>query len=543
MQNSVSNLSRIGLEIPNVVQEEVARGVFDVIVRGGWLLDGTGAAAYRADVAVQGDRIAALGRLDLAETAHEIDASGRFVVPGFVDAHVHGDAVVRDPGVQLAALRQGVTTFVLGQDGLSYAPASPATLSYVSRYFAAVNGPHDAFAGGGVADLLATYTGTTALNTAYLAPHGTIRYEVMGAAERAATADEMSRMRRLVEESLDEGAVGLSTGLEYAPGRYADAAELAELCRPVAARGLPYVSHMRGYEADAPTGVAEIREIARQSGVAAHISHFHGPAERLAALVDDSRAEGLDLTFDSYPYLRGSTILAMVTLPPWLPTADPERTLAALADPEVRHRLDTEWFAARADVWPRITLSYVPSERWHWAEGLPLVTVADKAGLTPAETCVELLRATGLTVGCVFGQPPTNSEESVRALLRHPAQMGSSDGIYVGGHPHPRGWGAFARVLARHVRELGDLSWEEAVVHLSAHPARRFGFAGRGLLRVGNVADIAVIDRDRVADVATYDDPRRPATGVDDVLVNGRPVLAGGELTGVLAGTPLRADP
>lgn len=519
--------------------------MFDVLVRGGWVLDGTGAAAYRADVAVADGRVAALGRLDLAEAATVIDAAGRYVVPGFVDAHVHGDALVLDDAVQLAALRQGITTFVLGQDGVSYAPSSPATRAHLTRYFAAVNGAHPGLdeRATSVADLLASYTGTTRLNTAYLAPHGTIRYEVMGSADRAPTADELVAMRRLVEEALDEGAVGLSTGLEYEPGRYADAAELAELCRPVAARGMPYVSHMRGYEAAAPAGVAEAVEIARSSGVAVHLSHYHGPAERLIGLVDEARADGIDLTFDSYPYLRGSTILAMVTLPPWLPAAEPDRTVAELGDPAVRGRLDAEWFADRAALWSRITLSYVPSGDWRWAEGMPLVAVAERAGMSPADACVALLRATGLTAGCVFAQPPTNSMASVRALLRHPAQMASSDGIYVGGHPHPRGWGAFARILAHHVREQGDLSWPDAVVHLAAHPARRFGFADRGLVRAGAAADLAVIDPAVVADRATYDDPRQPAVGIDDVLVNGVPVLAGGELTAGTPGRPLRAAP
>ncbi len=519
--------------------------MYDVLVRGGWLLDGTGAAAYRADLGIRGDRIATIGRLDDARAHHELDAAGRYVVPGFVDAHVHGDALVLDRSVQLAALRQGVTSFVLGQDGLSFAPADPATLAYTSRYFAAVNGPHPGLGAGPVtvAGLLAGYTGHTALNAAYLAPHGTIRHQVMGTAERPASGDELAAMRRLVVQALDEGAVGLSTGLEYTPGRYADAAELAELCRPVATRGLPYVTHMRGYESHAAQGVAEVRTIARATGVAAHISHYHGPAAELLALVDDSRAEGIDLTFDSYPYLRGSSILAMVVLPPWLPAGDPDRTVALLADPAVRSRLDTEWFSERAELWERITFSHVPSERWRWAEGRSMPEVAVRAGLTPADTCVQLLAATALQVGCVFGQPPTNSEESVRALLRHPAQMGSSDGIYVGGHPHPRGWGAFARVLAHHVRQLHDLTWPEAVVHLSAHPARRFGFADRGLLRAGAAADVALIDPDRVADIATYRDPKRPAVGVDDVLVNGRPVLAGGELTDELPGRALRPVP
>lgn len=516
--------------------------MFDVIIRGGWLLDGTGAPAFRADVGTRGDRITAIGRLDGATAARELDATGRYVTPGFVDTHVHGDAAALDPATQLAALRQGVTTMVLGQDGISYAPTDAATLRHVSRYFAPVNGAHPGLPADGVpvAALLDTYRGSTALNTAYLAPHGTIRYRVMGAAERPPTAGELAAMRGLVERALEEGAVGLSTGLEYAPGRYADAAELAALCAPVAARGLPYVSHLRGYEAHAGTGMGEAHEIGRRSGVAVHASHYHGPAEELAALVDDGRAEGVDITFDSYPYLRGSTILAMVTLPGFVPTADPERAVALLADPAVRERLDTEWFGRPGwdTFWPKVTLSHLPAERWRWAEGMSVPAIAAKVGRPEPDVALDLLVDTNMEAGCVFGQP-AEDDSSVRALLRHPAQMGGSDGIYVGGHPHPRGFGAFARILGRYTRELGDLTWPEAVSHLAGHPARRFRLAGRGVLREGAAADLVLLDPLAIRDTATYEKPREPAVGVDDVLVNGVPVLAGGALTGATAGRPL----
>lgn len=507
--------------------------MFDVVISGGRVLDGTGAPPYRADVAVSGDRIAAVGRLGEATAASVIDAAGRLVAPGFVDCHVHGDAAVFDRDVQLAALRQGVTTFVLGQDGLSFAPGSAETVAYATRYFAAVNG---SLTDGPltVAELLDGYDRAVALNTAYLLPHGTIRYDVMGASPAAASRDDLALMLTQVERGLSEGAVGLSTGLEYLPGRYATTEELAELCRPLG--GLPYVTHMRAYGDRAGLGMAEVMDIAGRSGAAVHVSHLHGPAEVLLPLVDRAHAEDIDLSFDTYPYLRSSTILAMLALPPEVPAADTGRALEMLASDE----LDS-WWPELAATWPRLTVSHAPG--MEWAEGMTMVAAAEREGVEPGEFCRRLLLETRLEAGCVAARPDEGpaGEESVRRVLRHPAQTGGSDGIYRGGHPHPRGFGAFARFLGRHVRELGDWTWEQAVVHLASHPARRFGLADRGLLRPGFAADVVVFDPRTVADRATYEAPRALAIGVDDVLVSGRRVLAAGELTGVTSGRALRS--
>jgi N-acyl-D-amino-acid deacylase len=515
--------------------------LFDLMLRGGWVLDGTGAPRVRADVAVAGARIAALGRLDAAVAATVVDATERYVTPGFVDAHVHADSAVLDPAMQLAALRQGVTTVVLGQDGLSYAPATPEALRFVERYFSGVNGVHSGLHGGpvSVSELLATWRGTTALNTAYLLPHGTIRYGVLSGAGRPPDSDELRAMRSMVERGLSDGAAGLSTGLEYLPGRYADVDELAELCRPVAAAGLPYVTHMRGYGTAAVHAMAEVRAITTIVGVAGHVSHYHGPADVLIPLVDDARDSGLDLTFDSYPYRRASTILAMLALPRWLDGTDLDRTIEALNDSAVRARIAAE---ADPSLWPRITLAHVPDDTWRWTEGWRLSAAAAEAGRSAVELCLDLLVATDLGVSAVFDRSSANDDESVRALLRHPAHIGGSDGIYIGGHPHPRGWGAFARILGRHVRELGDLTWEQAAVHLASHPARRFGLTDRGLIRPGLAADLVVIDPVRVADRAGYESPRELALGVDDVIVNGVAVLCAGRLTGSLPGTPLQPN-
>ncbi|RPF22417.1 family 20 glycosylhydrolase [Myceligenerans xiligouense] len=468
-----------------------------------------------------------------------LDADGRIALPGLIDAHSHAEGTVFDPDVQLALLRQGVTTVVTGQDGVSYAPGDG---SWPAAYFAAILGDHPRYRGPRVRDLLAGYDGTVPVNVAYLAPHGTIRHAVLGGSPKRATKKDLARLRALLRQALADGACGLSTGLEYVPGGYADERELVTLAEVVAKRGLPHVSHMRGYEDKAGDAFAELVRVARASGAATHVSHYHGPAAELAGYVDEARAEGLDVTFDSYPYLRGCSILAMVSLPSWLPLADPEATAAALRDPAVVARLRREHFPALAEVWPRVTFASVP-DRGHrnltWAEGRTLPDVAGLLGLDPAGAVIEILVATGLRATCVFAQPPTNSAESVRALANHAAHLGGSDAIYLGGRPHPRGWGAFARMLAEHVGS-GDWSWHDAAEHLSARAARRFGLAGRGTLTAGSVADVVLVDPDALRDRATYDLPRVVASGIDDVLVRGVRVLSDGHLTGATPGRPAR---
>ena len=516
--------------------------MLDAVLHGGWVVDGTGGPPWRSDLGIKGERIAVIGPLADTAALTRVDVGGRYLMPGFIDSHVHADASAATDQVQLAALRQGVTTLLIGQDGLSFAPASADTISQLNRYFGPVNGacPAELADGCSVADLLRFYDRAGALNVGYLAPAGTIRAEVMGYRPGRAQADEVRAMRVLVEQALADGALGLSTGLEYVPGRFADAAELSELCAPVAAAGAVYVTHMRGYEADAWRGLAEVGAIGRLSGVAVHVSHLHGPANMITRLVARARTEGLDLTFDSYPYLRGSSILAMVALPPEVQSAGPDDTAARLTDPTVRRRLLRDWFPQVEDVLDRITLSYVGADRYDWAEGLSLRAAAERADTSAGELVCELVTASDTGAGCVFAQPPTNTEIDVRTLLRHEAQMVGSDAILLGRRPHPRGWGTFARVLGRHTRELGDLTWGQAALHLAGHPARRFGLTGRGLLRPGGFADVCVVDPASVTDLADYTHPRVPATGISDVLVNGQFVLRDAHLTGAKPGRGLR---
>lgn len=516
----------------------------ELVLRGGVVIAGTGGPAFRADVAIEDGLITAVGDVGIGR-GQVVDCTDRYVMPGFVDTHSHADATVFGEDTQLALLRQGVTTIITGQDGVSYAPGDGA---YATEYFRALNGVHPTYRGGGVAELLASYDATTPVNVGYLVPHGTIRYEVMGAAQRLPNQAELGAMVELVQEGLTAGAVGLSTGLDYVPGRYASTDELVALCAPVASDRAVYVTHMRGgYETNAAEGMREVQAICVGAAVAAHVSHYHGPADLLQSLIDQMRAAGVDVTFDAYPYRAGYTLLAMPLLPPWLLALPPVEAAARIAEPTVRESVLREWMPSLSkrpylgEGWAeRMILGHVPVAEFQWAEGKTLAAAATVSGVSAEEFALDVLVAARLSVSAVMPLPPGRAVDELAALIRHSAHMVGSDGIYIGAHTHPRGWGSFARVLARHVSDRQDLSWPDAAIHLASRPAHRFGLAGRGTLRPGCAADIVVVDPARVAERASYANPRVLADGIDDVVVNGVLVLREGRLTGALTGRGIR---
>ncbi|WP_422116489.1 N-acyl-D-amino-acid deacylase family protein [Brachybacterium sp. UNK5269] len=519
-----------------------------LLIRGGHVV--AGGAVRAADVLVEGERITAVGRLEAARTASArvLEADGRLVVPGLVDAHSHAEGALFDADVQLALLRQGVTTVIGGQDGVSYAPGDGA---FATEYFGAINGSHPGYRGPGIAQLLATYDGATPLNLAYLVPAGTVRHQVMGAQDRPATAAELAAMTALVAEGVAEGAVGLSTGLDYTPGIFADAAEIAALCRPLAAAGLPYVTHMRGgYEENSQVGIEEAARIALTAGVPLHISHFHTRADEAARLLDWLAQQGVDASFDAYPYTQGCSLLGMTLLPPAVNAMGPAAAVALLHDAAQRELLRREWFP-RLDRHPslgprwadQLTIAHTPAPAFAGAHGLTLTALAERRGTDPIDAALDLLAASRLQVNVVMAVPDQRPDADLGRLIAHPAHLGGSDGIFIGAHPHPRSRGAFARCLATFVRELGVLDWPSAVQHLSTAAAERFHLGARGRVAPGFLADLALIDPDAVRDTATYDDPTVLAAGIDDVLVAGRPVLTGGHLTGARPGAGLRAAP
>ncbi|MCG7311383.1 amidohydrolase family protein, partial [Brachybacterium sp. ACRRE] len=400
-----------------------------------------------------------------------------------------------------------------------------------------------------VADLLAGYDGRIPLGVAYLVPAGTVRHEVMGATQDAPTDAQLERMVALVSEGVADGAVGLSTGLDYAPGIFADAAEMAALCAPLAPEGLPYVTHMRGgYEDNARVGVEEAGRIGAAAGVPVHISHFHTPADEAARLMDWLTGQGVSGSFDAYPYTRGCSILAMTMLPPELNAMRADDLVPLLQEPAQRERLRREWFPRVAknpslgEEWPElITLAHTAAPELAWAPGLTLAQIAQRRGTDAVDAALDVLVASRLDANAIMAAHHQRPVEDLGRLLAHPAHMGGSDGIFIGAHPHPRARGTFASYLATYVREHGFLDWAQAATHLSTAAVDRFHLGDRGRIRPGAIADLALVDPDGVRDAATYAAPLQLAEGIDDVIVGGRPVLADGRLTGITPGGGIRA--
>jgi N-acyl-D-amino-acid deacylase len=443
--------------------------------------------------------------------------------------------------VHEAGLRQGITTHVLGQDGFGFAPTAPATFSFMSDYLAGIYGPTAPLSAGSLGAFLERYDGATTVNVATLVPAGCVRMNAMGAnVARAPTKAELAAMADECRRGMEEGAVGVSSGLDYVPGAYASTDELVALCEAVAPYGGIYVSHVR-YRAGLRRALEEAIEIGRRAEVPVQISHLFGDddaglgAEAVLELVADARAEGVDLAYDTYPYAYGSTTLAY-PLPLWVLEGPFDEALARLADRAARERVRTELGAAIAS-WSAFTIA---GELEHAPPELVGLDVLSAAGdEDPVDFLCDLLLAERLRV-LLVGVPSADpaAEDGVTTMLGDPAHLVCSDGIYRSGRIHPRAHGAFARFLARQARDPARLP--EAVRHATWAAARRCGLLDRGLIAPGFAADVVVFDHDSIADAATPDDPRAPARGMRHVLVNGVPVLEDGRVTGKTPGRVLR---
>ncbi len=514
---------------------------FDTLIRGARIFDGSGAAAVPGDVGIRGDRIAGVGDLAGATAKTTIDAAGRCVCPGLVDAHIHTDLMLLADPAQAGSIYQGVTSHVIGQDGVSYAPASPATQRYFRDYFAAINGdPVSPKTWSSVREYLDAVDGA-AVNAAYLLPHGTIRYEVMGHENRPPTGAELARMQALVAQGMAEGAVGISSGLEYLPGGYADTEELVAVCEPVGRAGGVYVTHMRSYQIPkVEEAFWETIEIGRRARLPVHISHYNGRAEQLGGLIERAVAAGADVSYETYPYMAGCTILAMKGLPQWVQEGGGAATLKRLADPAIRQRL-VPWFTDPVDSWEAFQITYADLPEDRRFEGLRISEAARLRGQEVGDFICDILIRNRFRVAAII-HASWRTEADVRALASRPEHMGGSDGIYTGSRPHPRGWGSFARFL-QYAQEDHVLPLETMIHHLSDRPARRFGLHQRGQVRVGWFADLLLFDPARIRARSTYENGAQVAAGMDWVWVNGQAALAKGEATGVLAGRAARPQP
>ncbi|MEV6760548.1 D-aminoacylase [Streptomyces sp. NPDC051105] len=533
----------------------------DLVIRDADVVDGSGAPSYRADVVVDDGRITAIVKEAAAagcqrpRAARELDAEGLVLSPGFIDMHAHSDlALLRDPD-HSAKAAQGVTLEVLGQDGLSYAPVDDRTLAEVRRAIAGWNGHGDDidFDWRSVGEYLDRLDRGIAVNAAYLIPQGTVRALAVGWQDREATPAELDRMRRLVAEGMEQGAVGMSSGLTYTPGMYAEDAELTELCRVVASYGGYYCPHHRSYGAGALAAYEEMVALSREADCSLHLAHAtmnfgvnKGRAPELLSLLDKALAAGADITLDTYPYTPGSTTLAAM-LPSWANEGGPDAVLARLADDEtserIRHHLESLGSDGCHGVpieWDTIEISGVADPALADFVGRTVAESARLRGETPWPTARHLLLADRLAPSIL---QHVGHEENVRTIMRHRVHTGGSDGILQGTKPHPRAYGTFPHYLGHYVRELGILSLEECVAHLTARPAARLRLPDRGLVREGYRADVVLFDPATVAAGSTFAEPRKLPTGIPHVLVNGRFVIEEGRRTDELAGRAVRRSP
>lgn len=487
----------------------------DLLIRGGRVIDGSGAPARSADIAVANGRIVAVGRTG-DEAARVIDASGLVITPGFIDVHSHDDvALLSGPGLDFKAA-QGVTTVVCGNCGVGAAPANERMEEFYRRGVEGILGPVRAFEWESLSEFYdAVRAARPSVNAAFLVPHGALRVAAMGWERREPTDDELAKMQELLAEGMKAGALGLSTGLIYPPGAFAQTDELIELTRVVAGYGGLYASHIRNEGGGLLEAVGEAIRIGQEAGVPVQISHHKasgqanwGLTQQSLPLIDEARAKGLDVTIDAYPYTAASTALSAVA---------PRGRIARGMDPH------------------DVLIASVKHQ--HQYEGKRLDEVAAMMDLPLEDATRRLLEEEENAVVAVMF---IMDEEDVRRVLRHETCMIGSDGLpSTTGKPHPRLYGTFPRVLGRYVREERLLSLEEAVRRMTSLPAKKFRLADRGEVRPGAWADLVILDPDRVVDTATYDDSRRYPTGISHVIVNGEPVVEEGRPAGVPAGQVL----
>ena len=527
---------------------------FDILVRGGLVIDGSGAVPRVADVGIVRDRVVDIGSMPDTAASVVIDAAGMCVAPGFIDSHTHSDMAcfqpVENTDVITAAVRQGVTTEVCGNCGFSPFPCPSGRRNDLERHLSALfrSAPIDWTDLAGYAESVLE-RGITA-NLAPLVGHGSLRAAVLGFSDRPARADELDAMSRLLDEALEQGAHGLSSGLVYMPGAFAGTEELVALARSLGRARRPYVSHIRGETDMVAESVAEAIRIGGEASVPVHISHHKvagrknwGRTEATLELITSSRHLGLDVTLDVYPYTAASTFLHAI-LPNWSLAGGITPMLDRLRDGVARDRIRRDFAGdlpgwqnlPRAAGWDSIVISSCPGRTE--LEGRSLSELAGEAGKPPSDYAFDLLVEQRGDVMMIIHMM---DEGDVRRVMEYGATMIGSDGIPLPGKPHPRWAGTFARVLGRYTRDLKLFDLATAIRKMTSLPAARFGLTGRGTLAPGSYADLVVFDAATVRDAATFEAPLAAPIGIRHVFVNGRQVVREGLLTGLRPGLVLQA--
>lgn len=523
------------------------------LIKHGLIVDGNKTPAYEGDILIENEKILKISQ-DLNEEADKvIDAKGRVICPGFIDTHSHSDLVILVNPYNEVKIRQGITTEVLGQDGISMAPLPQEHISSWRKNLAGLDGESDEI------DWkyettenylkMMDYNGV-GLNETYLVPHGNVRMEAMGLEDRPATKEEIQKMCEITERELKAGAIGLSTGLIYIPCAYSLTEEIIEMCKVVAKYDGVFVVHQRSEADTILTSMEEIIEIGKQSGVKVHFSHFKvcGKANwkyipQVIELLEKAEKEGIRVSFDQYPYSAGSTMLGVV-LPPWAHSGGTDKLIERLSDENERAKMKKD-IANGIEGWDnfiefagidQIFVTSVKTEKNKDTIGKSLLEIGKMRGKDPLDATFDLLKEEENAVGMVdfYGL-----EEHIIGFMKRDEQNVCTDGL-LAGKPHPRAYGSFPKILGRYVRELNVLTIEEAVYKMTKKAATSFSIKDRGELKEGYFADIVIFDKDTVSGCDDFINSMQYPTGIDYVIINGNCVVEEGKYNKIKAGKVLK---
>jgi dihydroorotase/N-acyl-D-amino-acid deacylase len=533
---------------------------FDVLLTNGRIVDGTGAPWFRGDVGIVGDRISAIGSLSDAAATSTVDATNLVIAPGFIDLLGQSEFNVLVDGRAASKILQGITTEVTGE-GSSIAPVNDRMIGEATPNATHFGVAIDWRTIGDYFRRLEERSRTT-INVGTFVGAGGIRNYVIGKDDRPPTAAELERMKQLVAEAMEQGALGLSTSLQYVPDRFASTDEIVELAKVAARYGGVYFTHQRSESVRIFESLDEVVAIAERAAIPAEIWHLKtayranfGKMPEVLKRIEGARARGLDVTANQYPYTRASNGLDSC-LPLWAREGGLEKTLARLKDPATRERIKRDMDDANATTWENqwyganggdgVMLSSVLNNDLRKYEGMTLTEIAKAMGKDPRDAVIDLViadRAESSVITAIM------SEDDVRTAMKHPlvgvgtdSGAQAEDGKLSESKSHPRAWGSFPRILGRYVRDEHLLTLEEAIRKFTSKPAARLHLTERGLLRPGMAADITVFDPVAVRDVSTFEDPKHYSLGVKHVFVNGRRVVADGKITAERPGRPLRGS-
>jgi N-acyl-D-amino-acid deacylase len=532
--------------------------IFDLAILGGMVIDGTGQPGIKADVGLKGDRIARVGRVEKEEAAREISAAGAVVAPGFIDTHSHSDLMALAEPELLPKLMQGITTELLGQDGIGAAPMEAKYTAQWRQYLSGLSGDPPISWNWRSLEQYAERLSTTPTgpNLGLLLPQGNVRMVVIGLDNVPADSTQIKTMEEQVRKAMEEGALGISLGMIYMPCTFSRRDELVRLFRTSGRIGGFFVVHIRSGGDRLLESIEEVVSMARDAEIPLHISHFKAAGKRnwhkmelALTAVEKAREEGIDITFDIYPYTAGSTMFLAI-LPPWALEGGVAKALLRLRDSSLRAQIreqfrnppppDPEGPSWENYVnyveWENIKISSVEGEKNQTWVGKSVAEIAGRQGKDPAEMAFDILLEEEGRVGMIIF---SMDEEKMVMGLRHPLGTICTDGL-LGGRPHPRVYGTFPRVLGKYVRERKDLPLEEAVRKMTSLPARRLGLKDRGVVAEGKAADLVVFEPESVIDRATYENPRQYPVGIRHVIVNGVLSVENGKFTGQLGGRVIK---